>query len=163
MHIRPYQSDDFESLHRIDQACFPRGVAYSLWELRHYIESNRSMTLVAEDEAGHIAGFIIAQMRRVRNRGGTPARPACCGHIITIDLLPEYRRSGIGTQLLRTVEEALLQQGADTIFLETATDNAPALAFYRAHGYTVLDTMKGYYANGSAAYLMAKTRPKSKG
>lgn len=155
MRIRSYHQDDLRTLHRIDQACFPQGVAYSLWELRHYIESKCSMTLVVEDEAGHIAGFIIAQRKPVRKRGRR-LRPTYCGHIITIDLLPEYRRSGIGTQLLRSIEEWLIQQGADLVFLETATDNKPAIAFYRKHGYTVLETIKGYYADGSDAYLMVK-------
>jgi len=131
-------------------------VAYSLAELRSFIESDCSVTLVAEDEQGHIGGFILAQVEPLTRRRpqGMPALRV--GHIVTIDVLPEYRSRGIGTKLLGQAEEWLQQRKAEMVLLETATDNEPAISFYRKHGYTVVDLLEDYYPDGLDAYLMGK-------
>jgi ribosomal-protein-alanine N-acetyltransferase len=157
MLIRVYQPHDLPTLHRIDRTCFPRGVAYSLAELRAYIESDDSLTLVAEDEQGRIGGFIIAQLELVRVRRRERSSVSLGGHIITIDVLPDFRNRGLGTELLQRAEQWLGQHGAETVLLETAIDNELAISFYRKHGYAMLDLLRDYYANGSDAYLMAKS------
>jgi ribosomal protein S18 acetylase RimI-like enzyme len=40
--------------------------------------------------------------------------------------------------------------------LETAVDNLSALAFYKRHGYSVMDTIPRYYSNGVDALLLDK-------
>lgn len=156
MVIRPYQPADVPTLHRIDRLCFPRGVAYTLSELRGFIEHPGSVTLVAEDDAGQIAGFIIAQVVRLGKRRGASVRRECRGHIVTIDLRPQNRQQGLGSALLQQAEAWLIQQGADTVFLETAADNRAAISFYRKHGFRLVDRLRHYYGNGSDAYLMAR-------
>jgi GNAT superfamily N-acetyltransferase len=51
---------------------------------------------------------------------------------------PDVHRSGVGTRLLRTLEESLRQAGVGTVYLGTHK-GTPAEAFYRKHGYTVSD------------------------
>lgn len=43
------------------------------------------------------------------------------------------------------------------IYLETAEDNLIAQRFYQARGYAKVQRVEGYYANGQAAWVMAKT------
>ena len=142
--IRDFEPEDFETLWRMDQACFPAGIAYSRQELKAYIRHRGAFTLVAVDgEGGKAQGFIIA------HRGPT-------GHIVTIDVDPGTRRSGVGSVLLQSAEERLHSAGSLAVGLETAVDNLAALAFYKRHGYNVLRTWPRYYSNGVDALVLKK-------
>jgi len=142
--IRDATAADFRTLWSIDQECFPAGISYSQAELRHYMKRRGAFTLVREDESG-IAGFLVAESS---SRGA--------GHIITIDVLPRARRSGIGSELLRAGEQRLLDTGCGAVLLETAVDNEPAIRFYKRHGYSVLKTIPRYYMASVDALLMGK-------
>jgi ribosomal-protein-alanine N-acetyltransferase len=142
--IRDFRPEDFETLWRVDQECFPAGIAYSRQELKVYVRRRGSFTMVAEDAStGKIAGFIVAY-------GGLTA------HIITVDVIAEARRSGVGSQLLKAAEARLREGGSKAVGLETAVDNAAALAFYKRHGYHVVRTWPRYYSNGVDALVMKK-------
>jgi ribosomal-protein-alanine N-acetyltransferase len=141
--IRDFRPEDFETLWRIDQECFPPQISYSRQELKYYQRRRGSFTLVAVDADDKIVGFIVAY-------GGLT------GHIITIDVLAPARRAGTGSMLLRAAEERLRSGGTRSVGLETAVDNAAALAFYKRHGYSVVNTRPHYYSNGVDALVMSK-------
>lgn len=158
--IRDFRLDDFETLWHIDQECFSPGISYSRPELKFYIRRRGSFTLVAEkapDKVAErvpkkaaeepveekIAGFIVTQTGRT-------------GHIITIDVIAAARRSGVGSQLLQAAEDRLRTGGSSAVGLETAVDNLSALAFYKRHGYSVIETVPRYYSNGVDALRMKK-------
>src|SRR5881398_919016 len=82
--LRDFRREDFETLWRIDQSCFPPGISYGRLELSAYIRRRGAFTLVAESaeleqpERGEIAkpapsilGFIVAEASR---RGRTIAK-----------------------------------------------------------------------------------------
>lgn len=142
--IRPYQRDDFEHLWHIDQECFAAGIAYSRQELATYINHAHAFTLVAEEEEG-IAAFIVAE-----------ADPAGVGHIMTIDVRPPFQHSGLGSRLLQISEERFSAQGCRSVLLEVAVNNFAALAFYKRHGYSVLETIPRYYLDSVDALVMGK-------
>jgi [ribosomal protein S18]-alanine N-acetyltransferase len=142
--IRDFRPDDFEALWRLDQECFPPGVSYSKQELKAYIRSRGTFTLVAVDpEKNGTRGFIVA------HAGST-------GHVITIDVSPQSRRERVGSKLLAAAEDRLRAAGAQAVGLETAVDNLSALSFYKKHGYSVVRTWPRYYANGVDALVMKK-------
>ncbi len=143
-HLRPYQPSDFETLLRIDQACFPRGIAYGRQEMKYYLRSEGARCLIAEVDA-EIAGFILTE------------QSAEFAHIITLDILETHRRRNIGSALLRAAEQAAAQQGAPRMVLETATTNKPAIALWKKHGYREIVTIEDYYGPGLDAYEMHKT------
>ena len=143
--IRDFAPEDFEVLWRIDQECFPPGIAYSRVELLHYINRKTSFGIVAEIE-GAIAGFLVAEASRRRK----------AGHVITIDVVEGFRRHQVGTALMAECEKRLIAVDCDAVFLETAVDNAAAIAFYRRHGYRVLETLRRYYHGELDALLMGK-------
>jgi ribosomal-protein-alanine N-acetyltransferase len=156
--IRPFQHADFETLWRMDQVCFDPQLAYSRPELAFYMRRPGSFTLVAEagraeagangGSDGRILGFIVAEARRKAKRE--------TGHIITLDVVPESRRSGVGSALLDGAEKQLLRAGAATVELETAVNNVAAIRFYKQMGYFVDRTAPGYYSNGLDALVMRK-------
>jgi [ribosomal protein S18]-alanine N-acetyltransferase len=142
--IRDFNPQDFETLWRMDQECFPPGIAYSRPELKTYLRRPGSFTLVAEDAGQHkIQGFLVAH-------GGAT------GHVVTIDVTRGARRLGVGSLLLQAAEGRLHTAGSRAVGLETAVDNLAALSFYKRHGYSVMRTWPRYYANGVDALVLRK-------
>jgi ribosomal-protein-alanine N-acetyltransferase len=79
------------------------------------------------------------------------------GHIITIDVLPDSRRGGLGSKLLAAAEARLRQVPCHAVVLETAVDNPGALAFYKRHQYSVMRVVPRYYSTGTDACVLEKT------
>jgi ribosomal protein S18 acetylase RimI-like enzyme len=50
---------------------------------------------------------------------------------------PESRGRGVGTALMRRVEEWVVRQGGTTLKVETQSTNVPALRFYVSMGFTL--------------------------
>lgn len=153
INLRESRREDFDTLWRIDQQCFPAGIAYSLFELKVYMRRMSSFTLVAERKAEpgtpkashNVAGFIVAESGR---KG--------LGHIITIDVLPEFRRAGVASRLLAAAEDRLKAGKCHGVVLETAVDNEGALAFYKRHKYFEVKKVAKYYSNGVDAMVLTK-------
>ncbi len=144
--LRDFRREDFDILWKLDQECFPQGIAYSKFELAAYIKRPGSFTVLATDEQGsEVLGFIVAEA----NRRGV-------GHIITIDVRAVARRSGIASALLRIAEDRLRPAKCHAVRLESAVDNTGALAFYKRHRYDVIKTLPRYYSNGLDALLLEK-------
>jgi len=143
--LRDADSRDFETLWRIDQQCFVPGIAYSQRELAAFMSMRGAFTLVAIDSESQIAGFLVATIRR----NGI-------GHVITIDVLKEARRLGVGSLLLSAAEQRLRKVNCHMVSLETAVDNDSALLFYKRHGYFRVKTIPRYYSNGVDAIVLQK-------
>ncbi|HET9399905.1 MAG TPA: N-acetyltransferase [Candidatus Acidoferrales bacterium] len=142
--IRPFRSGDFEALYRIDQVCFARGIAYGRAELRFYLALHGAECFVAEADE-EIAGFVITESDQTE------------AHVVTLDVLQRFRRRGTGSQLLARAEESFASRGVEWVWLETATTNEAAIAFWQKHGYRQSrEILRGYYGRGGDAYQMRK-------
>ena len=144
--LRAFEPEDFAAVHRLDQACFPPGIAYSKKMLRYFLKLPSADGIVAED-AGKIVGFIL-----------TEENPPLA-HILTLDVEEAHRRKGVGSALVAESESSLAARGVRTILLETATDNEAAVAFWQRHGYRTEATLKHYYPGGIDAFEMRKILP----
>jgi len=155
--LRPYAPTDFEKIHEIDQACYEPRIAYSRTEMRQYLRFPGADCVVAEvthknsaeaaetgSAARELVGFCITAHR------------GPWGYIVTMDMLPAYRRHGIASLLLTEAERRMISNGVREIGLETATDNSAAIAFWQKHGYRKSGVRKNYYPGGRDAYSMAK-------
>jgi ribosomal-protein-alanine N-acetyltransferase len=76
--------------------------------------------------------------------------------ILTIAVLPPWRRRGLGAVLLEAALDSARISGAETMFLEVAADNSGAQALYSSRGFVRAGLRKGYYA-GKDALVLAKT------
>jgi [ribosomal protein S18]-alanine N-acetyltransferase len=144
--LRAFEARDFTAVQRLDQACFPPGIAYSKTMLRYFLKLPSADGIVAE-EAGKVVGFIL-----------TEENPPLA-HIITLDVAEAQRRQGLGSALLADSERNLAARGVRTILLETATDNEAAVAFWQRHGYRTEATLKRYYLGRIDAFAMRKILP----
>src|SRR5258708_8153016 len=107
--LRAHEPRDFTALLRLDQGCFPPGIAYSKMMLRYFLKLPSADGTVAED-AGKIVGFIL-----------TEENPPLA-HVITLDVAESHRSQGLGSPLLAESHENLDLRGVQPLFLETPTD-----------------------------------------
>ncbi|HLO77524.1 MAG TPA: GNAT family N-acetyltransferase [Magnetospirillum sp.] len=87
------------------------------------------------------AGFVIW-----RAAGGE-------AEILTIAVLPPWRRAGLGRALLNHALDAVALVGAECMFLEAAADNISALALYEKSGFLRVGLRKAYYGDKDAVVM----------
>ena len=76
-------------------------------------------------------------------------------HITTFSVHPDWRRQGIGRQLLLSLFDLSTSLGAARMTLEVRAGNLAAQALYRAFGFTVAGERKRYYTDdGEDALIM---------
>jgi ribosomal-protein-alanine N-acetyltransferase len=141
--LRAYDPRDFSALFRLDQSCFPAGIAYSKTTLRYFLSLRSADCLVAMEDA-QIAGFILTEEN------------APLAHVITLDVAEKFRRQRVASALLAESERNLALRRVRHVLLETATNNEAGVAFWQHHGYVVAATLKRYYLGRLDAYEMRK-------
>jgi len=97
---------------------------------------------------GYIAGFVAG--------GVEDTGEEIYGHIMNLAVAPDYRRRGIGQQLIRRLEQEYAILGASGIQLEVRVGNIGAQEFYRRLGYREVFQIACYYANDEDALVMMK-------
>jgi len=140
--IRCYRPGDIDQLHAIDRICFDESIAYSRAELLYYLRHPRAVGKVAE-RAASIVGFALGRIEE-----------KLFGHVITLDVMPEARRCGIGAALLESLHADFRSAGLPVAVLEVDVANTGAQRFYQRWGYEQVETLRGYYNGGRDAYRM---------
>ena len=107
------------------------------------------ITLVAERSGVIVALAALERRRRTR-------QAARYGELVTIEVLPEFRRESIGAALYQTLETRLRDWGGSSINLHVSVENADAVAFYQRQGFRVIDRASQYYLRSIDAWQMEK-------
>lgn len=77
--------------------------------------------------------------------------------LLTIGVLPDHRRSGIGRLLVEAIIAEAGSRGAARLFLEVAEDNTAAQRLYRALGFFTVGRRPAYYRRRSGSAIAALT------
>ena len=77
-------------------------------------------------------------------------------YIITLLVDAEQRRKGIGTLLLKFMEDFAREKRARILLFDTSTDNAPALQLYFKNGFRICGYNDKIYKNRKTALYLAK-------
>ncbi|MBL8658383.1 MAG: GNAT family N-acetyltransferase [Rhodospirillales bacterium] len=67
------------------------------------------------------------------------------GEILSLGVLPERRRLGVGAALVAAVVRHAAERGVLRLVLEVAADNAAARALYAGAGFAAVGRRRGYY------------------
>jgi [ribosomal protein S18]-alanine N-acetyltransferase len=142
LRIRDFRNEDLEELYRIDHVCFPADIAFSRMEIYFFAKQPGAIARIAEKD-GRILGFILAH-REKRSRA----------HVLTLDVVPNVRRSGVGTSLMQWLHEELRKQKVTFSILEVGVLNRAAQRLYEKLEYKYRETLVGYYRGREDAYRM---------
>jgi len=78
------------------------------------------------------------------------------GHITNIAVMPEFRRAGVGQQLLDYLLDAAKSLEMIGLTLEVRMGNEPAQKLYTKNGFKPEGIRKNYYESGEDAVIMWK-------
>jgi len=151
--IRPVRGYELNRVMEINLATLPEN--YSR-EFYIYIYKGWPDLFYVAEVDGDIVGYIMCRVEIGISEFPRRFRPVRKGHVISIAVLPEYRRRGIGTALMKAVLARMMETGIDEVYLEVRVSNLPAINMYKKLGFQVIRTVRGYYRDGEDAYIMAR-------
>jgi ribosomal-protein-alanine N-acetyltransferase len=98
--------------------------------------------MVAE-QGERVVGFMIYELHKTRL------------HILNFAVASEFRRSGVGRQMIEKLVGKLSSQRRTRITLEVRETNLPAQLFFKAAGFRAVTVLRAYYEDSPEdAYLM---------
>ena len=101
---------------------------------------------VAVDSDNQIIGYAAVMV---------PA-PGIEADVLTVGVLPEHRKSGIGTAFMEQLENWASDKESNAMMLEVGVENAGAIALYQSLGYSKISVRQNYYGAGLDALVMRK-------
>lgn len=108
--------------------------------------------IVAEVD-GKIVGYVMTRIEKGFSAFGF--KWVTKAHIISLAVLPQYRKQGIGSALMRKALEGAKEYGATESYLEVRVTNVEAINLYKRLSYEVKGVNADYYSDGEDAYVMA--------
>jgi len=126
--IRPYKRTDEEEVIELWNTAFPNAPAHN--DPGADIKSK----LKIQPELFHVA-ITDDQLVGTAMSGFDGHR----GWVYYVAVHPDYRRRGIGSELMKKVETALIEVGCPKLNLQIRADNAQVQLFYESLGYSVED------------------------
>lgn len=98
--------------------------------LRAAMAAKDTKVLVASDK-GKVVGYVMAMIRK-----STPAwKRGKYGYIDEMAVTEDYRRQGIGSQLLKEIMDWFRSENLDMIELSVAARNPVGYSFWKKHGF----------------------------
>ena len=77
------------------------------------------------------------------------------GHVVSIAVVEEHRRKGIGNALVEESVNGVKLRKCDQFYLEVRCSNTDAVRLYEKMGFVIRQQLNAYYRDGEDAYLMA--------
>jgi ribosomal protein S18 acetylase RimI-like enzyme len=133
---------DIEALDAVERAAFNFG-RFSRTIIIGFLKHPDSVTYVAEQD--RVLGSIIIFFHEKS------------AEIASIGVLPEARRRGIATALMKKAEEHALNRGVRNLSLHVSVENISAIKLYVKLGYQYESRVPDYYGRGKDAYVMSKS------
>ncbi|MFO0389675.1 MAG: ribosomal protein S18-alanine N-acetyltransferase [Alphaproteobacteria bacterium] len=129
INVRIVGKEAAELLSDVHTQCFPH-----YWDkdaFNDFFSVAGTMALLAE--ADKVVGMLVYRISHEQ------------ADIITIAVLPEFRRKGIARLLMDKALQALQGQGVETLFLDVEYGNQPAISLYEALGFSHQRRRRQYY------------------
>lgn len=139
--IRRAECGDLDQIHTLENICFD--IPWSFEMLYEDICTNKGTVYYVVEEDGKIVGY--GGMWIILDEA----------HITNVCILPEKRRHGYATLLMKKLCDKAESLGADNMTLEVRVSNHDALHLYKKCGFTIHGLRKKYYSNNNEdAYIM---------
>jgi ribosomal-protein-alanine N-acetyltransferase len=152
--IRTVEERELDQVENINLRCLPENYSRFFYlDILHRFPK----TFLVAIKNGVVSGYIMCRVERgfsELRRFGISKK----GHIVSVAVLPEHQRKGIGEALVEKALEGMYFYGVGESYLEVRIGNKPAIDLYDKLGFKVIRRIVGYYRDGEDAYVMAKKR-----
>jgi len=151
--IRLCKIEDLGQVASINWTSLPEN--YSSYFFETTLNESPEAFIVAEKES-MIVGYIMCRIEyglSVLHK----FKIARKGHIVSLAILEQHRRKGLGLNLVEEAIHALKDKGCSEIFLEVRVSNSSAIQLYQKLGFNIVSTIRWYYRDGEEAYTMGMT------
>jgi len=135
--------DDVAAVHRIEQLSFT--TPWPAHAFEQELRGNRLARYVVARAGDTVVGFAGVWLM------------VDDAHVTTFGVHPEWRRQGIGRQLLLNLVELSVALGARRMTLEVRVGNTAAQALYRAFGFEIVGRRPRYYSDDGEDALVMTT------
>lgn len=133
--------DDVPAVHEIERLSFR--TPWPAYAFEQELRGNRLAHYVVARAGDRIVGFAGVWLMVDE------------AHVTTFGVHPDWRRQGIGRQLLLNLVELSRTIGARRMTLEVRASNEGAQALYRSYGFDAVGRRPGYYTDdGEDAIVM---------
>ncbi|MEM4311245.1 MAG: ribosomal protein S18-alanine N-acetyltransferase [Nitrososphaerales archaeon] len=146
IHIREFKLSDLSQLIKIERECFKDPYDRFTFFILHELYPRGF--LVAELN-GRVIGYV--SLLKFRKKAS----------IISMAVLKEFRRKGIGEKMLTQAIEKVKGKVKE-ISLEVRVSNYPAINLYKKMGFKEIKVIKSYYLDGEDALKMKVSFEKNK-
>ncbi len=141
--LRPARTRDLEAIFFIERQCFPSPWSSTLFF--YELQKPYACLWVLESKGkvwGYICFWVIADEV----------------HLANLAVLPEVRRQGLASFMLRVMLRYAKRKGAQRVLLEVRENNQAAQALYAKFGFKLDGRRKRYYTDtGEDALLLSLT------
>lgn len=134
-------SSKLEKIIQQDLQFFPAPWSDKSWADSVIVERN---FIVFIEEQGVISAWALIELNTLEN----------LIHLLKIFVLPEFRRKGLGIEILKYIQGWGSALKANRCYLEVDKLNHPAVTFYQSQGFKILRENKGFYSDGRDALVM---------
>ena len=150
--LRKFVPDDLQNVMQINRVCLPENYTDFFFVDLH---QRFPETFIVAEEDGKISGYIMCRVEvGLSNFGlGGLIRK---GHVVSIAVLPQNRRKGVASALIKRALEGMVYYKAKQGFLEVRVTNEAGISLYKNLGFEITRTVNGYYSDGEDAYVMTK-------
>jgi len=149
--LRQFVPDDLLQVIEINRICLPEN-----YNSTFFLDIHRNLpdAFIVAEANGKVVGYIMCRLEH----GLSETRRfnfVKKGHIVSVAVLPEHRRTGIGSALVTEALKALSKHRAGECFLEVRVTNEPGINLYKKLGFSTARKVSHYYFDGSDAYVMS--------
>ena len=132
MRILQMTADHVSQVAELEKICFSD--PWSEKSVASELTNALSLWLVALD-GDRVAGYVGSQTVMDES------------DMMNVAVSPDYRRQGIGEQLVLSLADALKEKGSHCLTLEVRASNDPAIGLYEKLGFQQVGLRKNYYRN----------------
>ncbi|MEE4197692.1 MAG: ribosomal protein S18-alanine N-acetyltransferase [Bacteroidales bacterium] len=145
--IEKARPSDLPDILMLEKASFSAD-AFTRHQFYYFIHQSKSNFVVVRNRQ-QILAYLIIQIRKNSRKY----------RIYSLAIAPNARGMGIATLLLGYAEQLAITHKIKKIKLEVSDKNTAAINLYQKQGYRKTGERSGYYADGSAAWIMEKNMP----
>jgi ribosomal-protein-alanine N-acetyltransferase len=135
--------EDVQAVHAIERLSFR--TPWPAHAFEQELRGNRLARYIVARAGAHVVGFAGVWLM------------VDDAHVTTFGVHPDWRRQGIGRQLLLNLAELAVTIGARRMTLEVRASNEAAQALYRSFGFEIAGRRPRYYTDDDEDALVMTT------